>query len=366
MSANRSRLRGCLLGMAAGDAMGYPVNSKNWLQIQEDYGPHGLMGYDLCNGYAEVTSHTQLAMFTCNGLLLGLTRGLVFGKMAPYVKYVALAQREWAAGQRRYDQPQRTYCWAYRLNELRLRRCVDTRVLDTLNRGLLGSLEEPTNQFETPVGLSAAVAVAVFARPEWIGAAEADRLAAECVALTCGSPIAFLPAAFACHLVSLCLTDSTTPLETLVEQSICALEQQFGKQFSETHSVVLKLRGAAELAQSRNVSPVSAMEHLCDNTGLGAVAGAVYSCLLCQESFDDAMVVAVNHSGPSSAVGMLAGAILGARNAEGFMPDFYLDGLEIAPLLAEMAEDLVDGCPMEQGNRLFDGDWDRKYLHGEY
>ena len=31
----------------------------------------------------------------------------------------------------------------------------------------------------------------------------------------------------------------------------------------------------------------------------------------------------------------------------------------------ELADDLVQGCPMEMGSRLFDDDWDRKYLHGE-
>ena len=55
--------------------MGYSVDTKTWPQIQADYGPNGLLGYDLVNGYADVTSHTQLAVFTCNGLRLGLPRG---------------------------------------------------------------------------------------------------------------------------------------------------------------------------------------------------------------------------------------------------------------------------------------------------
>ena len=92
MISKRDAYRGCLLGLAIGDAMGYPVDTKTWQQIQEDYGPYGLMGYDLRNGYAEVSSHTQIAAFSCNGLLLGLTRGQVYGKMAPFVRYAALAQ----------------------------------------------------------------------------------------------------------------------------------------------------------------------------------------------------------------------------------------------------------------------------------
>ena len=30
-----------------------------------------------------------------------------------------------------------------------------------------------------------------------------------------------------------------------------------------------------------------------------------------------------------------------------------------------LADYRAQGCPMVRGNKLFDGDWDRKYLHGE-
>ena len=58
MVSRRSSYRGCLLGLAVGDAMGYTIDTKSWAEIQEDYGPNGLLGYDLVNGYAEVSSHT--------------------------------------------------------------------------------------------------------------------------------------------------------------------------------------------------------------------------------------------------------------------------------------------------------------------
>ena len=134
MISKQDAYRGCLLGLAIGDAMGYPVDTKTWQQIQEDYGPYGLMGYDLRNGYAEISSHTQLAAFSCNGMLLGMTRGQVYGKMAPFVRYVHLAQQEWAVGQRRYDQPGRNHFWVFRVSEMRHRHCTDTRMVETLNR----------------------------------------------------------------------------------------------------------------------------------------------------------------------------------------------------------------------------------------
>ena len=111
MAAEQTSYRGCLLGMAVGDAMGYTVDNRSWQEIQEDYGPNGLLGYDLVNGYADVTSYTQLAAFTGNGLLLGLTRGQMLGKMAPFVKYIEVSCREWAASQRPYGRPEKSFCW---------------------------------------------------------------------------------------------------------------------------------------------------------------------------------------------------------------------------------------------------------------
>jgi ADP-ribosylglycohydrolase len=84
-----SAYQGCLLGLAVGDAMGYTVDKKTWDEICEDYGPNGLLGYDLVNGSADITSYTQLAAFLCNGLLLGAIRG----DPEKYSRYMALGLR---------------------------------------------------------------------------------------------------------------------------------------------------------------------------------------------------------------------------------------------------------------------------------
>ena len=56
MPDKASVLQGCLLGLAVGDAMGYTVDNKTLDEIREDYGPNGLLGYDLVNGFADITS----------------------------------------------------------------------------------------------------------------------------------------------------------------------------------------------------------------------------------------------------------------------------------------------------------------------
>ena len=364
MVMRRSIYRGCLLGMAIGDAMGYPVDTKDISQIRTDYGPNGLLGYDLVNGYADITSHTQLAAFSANGLLLGLTRGQVYGRMGPYVRYAHVAQKEWAIGQRRYDQPSQNHCWTFLVPEFRRRHCTDTRMVETLNRERFGTMEAPVNSYDNPASITSAVAAALFCATVKLDQEEADRLGAESIALTYGSPLAFLPGAVIVHLITRSIRQSQTPLLTLVEEAMVALEDQFGTQYRQTAQVIALMKQAVALSKDFSILPADAMERLHCDSGAEVLAGALYAALIYEKDFDSAMIVAVNHSGRSAAVGAVAGAILGARVGEEALPDFYLEGLEILPVIRALADDLYQGCPMGQRGGLYDMDWDRKYLHG--
>ena len=364
LAAERSAYRGCLLGLAVGDAMGYTVDALSWPEIREDYGPNGLLGYDLVNGYAEITSYTQLAAFTCNGLLLGITRGQMKGRMLPYVRYIALSDREWCVSQRPWGRPEKTYCWRLHQPELCRRHCMDTRMMDTISRGTAGAPEEPVNHFQNCGSITTAAGVGLFFDPDRMAQEETDRLGAEAVALTHGSPLAFLTGALVAHIISRVLRDRKMPLETLYRSACEALEQQFGHQYSHTYEITSTLRTAIRMAGEPDIKPQEAMERLRCTNAAQVLAGAGYATLVCREDFDNAMITAINHSGRAAAVGALAGAILGARLGEEALPDFYLDCLEPVDILRQLADDICQGCPMEKGSRLFDDDWHRKYLRG--
>lgn len=364
MADKQAAYRGCLLGLAVGDAMGYTVDGSSWAQIQADYGPNGLLGYDLVNGYADVTSYTQLAAFACNGLLLGLTRGQMKGTMAPFVRYIELALREWSRSQRYRVNPGRTYCWTSQIRELCARRCMDTMMLDTLSRERLGSLEEPCNRYNTPGGLTMAVSVGLFSDLGRVTSEEADRLGAEAVALTHGSANAFVTGAVVTHLIGSILRDPAEPLESKVQSAIDQIQEEFGREYPQTVEIWELLRLAMTLSHSEKVDQVAAMEQLRCQTCPEVLAGAVYACLVSGGDFDAAMITAVNHSGRSAAVGALTGAILGAMLGEEALPEFYLECLEPARVLGELVDDLIQGCPMDLGSCLFDDDWDQKYIQG--
>ncbi len=353
--------RGALLGMAVGDAMGYTVDSKSLTEICEDYGPNGLLGYDLVNGYADVTSYTQVAAFCANGLLLGMTRGQMQGRMAPLVRYIGLALREWSRTQH-YCAPERNFCWLTTVPELKRRHCLDTRMLDALNRPVQGTMEEPKNRSNHPGGITQAIPVALMCRQMGLSQEETDRLAAEAVALTHGDPEAFLSAAVLTHAISLMLQQPLLTPHELIRQTADAVQLQFGSQYPQTTHIWELLNMAESLAKSDKITQMEAMEQLRCVTAAEVLAGAAYACMTCHGDFDAAIITAVNHSGRSAAVGAVTGALLGVRLGEDALPEFYLECLEPTPLLRELADDLEQGCPMDRGGALFDGDWDRKYL----
>ena len=361
MDPRYSIYQGCLLGMAVGDAMGYTVDSRNLEQICLDYGPNGLLGYDLVNGRAEVTSYTQLAAFSANGILMGLTRNRLTGRDTPLVRYVGLAIREWSRSQTfRTGEP--NFCWLSSLPDLKRRRCMDTWMLSILEKPPLGTMEAPTNRSSHPAALTAVIPLAMLADATHLSQEEINHMGAQIVAMTHGNPEAFLSGAVLTHLLSRVLQEPSLPLELLIPDVCDALQLQFGRLYTQTATIRELLQLALMLAKDDSVSSMEAMEQLGCHSAAEVLAGAVYACVTCGEDFDTAIITAVNHSGRSAAVGAITGALLGARLGYEALPEFYLESLEPLHILLELANDLVVGCPMEIGSSLFDDDWDRKYL----
>jgi len=360
MTGKRDAIRGCLLGLSVGDAMGYTIDGRNLAEIRRDYGPNGLLGYDLVNGYADVTSYTQLAAFSANGLLMGLTRGQMQGRMAPLVRYIAVAIKEWSRSQH-YCPPERNLCWLSTVPELKRRHCMDNRMLDLLAKGSFGTPEEPVSRYNQPGSLTVAIPIALIdlsLSPE-----ERNRLGAEAIALTHGDPEAFLCGAVLVNVLRELLEQPDRDPEALIQDTRDAITLQFGREYGQLSKIWELLQLAMTLAHTQTIATADAMEQLGCRTCSEVLAGAAYACMTCHGDFDAAMITAVNHSGRSAAVGAVTGAVLGLVMGESALPEFYLESLEPTPYLMELAEDLVSGCPMDMGSNLFDDDWDRKYLH---
>jgi len=349
--------RGCLLGLAVGDAMGYSVDKLTWEDICTNYGPNGLLGYDLANGSADVTSYTQLAAFVCNGLLLGLTRG----KPMDYHRYVAMSLQEWAKSQQFLTNPEKTFCWVAQVPALRRRHCMDTRILDALNRETLGTPEKPVFVSTSPAVLTTGIAVGLCYDSKKMDPYQIGKLAAAASAYTHGDPEAFLSGAFLAYSIAGILQEPARPLPEHFTHAMDVLRDQFGSQYPAVETICQKLTRALSLTKDPDISPLAAMTLLECTTVTECLAGAVYASTVHSGNFDEAMIVSVNHSGRSAAVGAVTGAILGAKMGAEALPEFYLESLEAAPSLEELAKDIAIG---RQAMRIFDDDRAQEYVQG--
>lgn len=357
MEQKEMACRGCLLGMAVGDAMGYTVDKKSWAEICEDYGPNGLLGYDLVNGCAEITSYTQLTAFACNGLLLGAIRG----HTEKFSRYLALGLREWAKSQQFRGVAEKTFCWLAQVPNMRRRCCMDTRMLDALNRETLGTPEAPVLTSDAPGAITAPVAVGLLYDPQRMDYRSVGRLGAEAVAFLNGDPEAFLAGAAVAWILADILQEPEKPLPQVFRQAAEYLRADFGEAYPEAETVAVLIEKAVGLSKDPELTPLAAISMLGCETAAQCLAGAVYASVIHPANFDEGMIVAVNHSGRSAAVGALTGAILGAKLGVDALPEFYLESLEQVDVLGELAEDLSQGW---QVMRVFDDSWDHKYVQG--
>lgn len=357
MDRRQAACRGCLLGLAVGDAMGYTVDKKTWDEICRDYGPNGLLGYDLVNGSAEITSYTQMAAFVSNGLLLGIYRG----RPGRYNQYIAMSLREWAKSQQFRGATEKTYCWLAQVPQMRRRLCMDTRMLDALSRETLGTPEAPVLLSTTPGALTAAAAVGLMYDPEWMEYEQVGRLGAEAMAVTHGSPEAFLAGAVLAYGIAGVMAEPETPIIQHFLDAAERVEKQFAETWPETEEVTGLVRRAVTLTQDPELTPLASLSMLGCTTAAECLAGGVYAAAVHTANFDEGMITAVNHSGRSAAVGAVTGAILGAKLGAEALPEFYLESLEQVDVLSELADDISRG---RQVMRIFDDSWDLKYNQG--
>lgn len=349
--------RGCLLGLAVGDAMGFTIDAKSWEEICADYGPNGLLGYDLqAQEYAQVTSYTQIAAFLCNGLLLGVTRG-----RTNHLAYGKQALQEWTRSQQFYRDPEQSFCWLAKLPQFRHRNCMDPRMLDMLRLSVLGNIQLPKNNSNTPGAITAAVAAGMFYKPERLAPEQVGLLAESLILLTHGNPEAFLSGVVLAYTVAGILQEPGLPLVEQFQQAIAVMDGQFRSRYGQAEELAMQLRRAIALAGAGTVTPQEGMEQLACLDAPGCLAGAMFACLTNPRDFDAAIITAVNHSGMSAAVGAIAGAILGAYLTEDSLPEFYLESLECADALRILAEDMASGTP---AMGVFDDSWDHKYAQG--
>ena len=375
------RIRGCMVGGAVGDALGYTVEFKSWTQIRNKYGPEGIRAYELGpGGVALISDDTQMSLFTAAGILLGMTRGAMRGIMGRIDTYCHWTYLDWLHTQewKSRKEDARTDSWLMDVPELYSLRAPGNTCLSAL-RSLEGG-GRPDNDSCGCGGVmrTAPMALLTYVHEYALGnTLYCDMCAAEAARLTHKHPLGFIPSAVLNHLLTEILkTDDnrTTDLQTLVERSLEALpgivsEEDGGKTYGELwpkyidtqKALILK---AMDLAHRDTPDP-QAIESIGGGwTGHEALAIAIYSAVKHQDSFEEAVISAVNHSGDSDSTGAVCGNIIGCLLGREAIPAKFTDRLELKDVLEEMAHDLWTGCIISEYDPIDTPEkkrWEQKY-----
>jgi ADP-ribosylglycohydrolase len=337
----RSRVRGTLLGVAVGDALGGPADPLSLEEIRATYGPEGLL--DLAFGHGRrgtVTHHTQLTLFSVDGLIRAQVRRDTGAWHPPtdlhraYRRWAA-TQRDWGPDERRKDDG-----WLAREEWLYARRDPSRALLVGFGDEAMGTLESPKNPGELgpeAVARSAPFGLLVGWEPQLVA-----QLAVECAAQSHGHPLAYLSAgAYAVIVHALARGES---LDAAVQRALALLAARPGHQ-----PVSDALQHALGAVRQGIPGPTRVEELAGDGTADGLLAASVY-CALVGEDVRHGLCLAVNQGGPSAAAGALTGGLLGALHGETALPPAWVAELEGRPTVLELADDFA--MEMTQGPAL--------------
>lgn len=364
------QIRGSLIAGAAGDALGYEVEFVTGDWILNQFGQGGIRSYVKHDGLARISDDTQMTMYTAVGLLYGLSQKLHRGTAIPMENAIYLAYLDWLETQGGGKNKYRV-SWLNNIGDLYSRRAPGNTCLSALRSGEKGSVAEPINHSKGCGGVMRVAPIGLFFRND--GAGETDRirqimsLGAEAAAITHGHPLGYISAAALVHIVN------------RIVWSGCKYGNQPGDILAECKELLTELYGdtgyagrmndlldqAAMLAG--NDKPDMENIHAIGGGWVGeeALAIAVYCWLRYPDEFDRALIASVNHSGDSDSTGAILGNILGAQVGYQAIGDKWKKDLEFHNLLLELADDLHNGCALDnggEGNPL----WLDKYVHHSY
>ena len=364
---DRNRIRGCLLGGAIGDALGYPVEFLSRAAICSRFGADGIRDYALRDGVAQISDDTQMTLFTANGLLFGKTRAMTRGISAPCQDYIFCSYQDWLKTQRStYPADRDGRCsWLLNLPELYSRRAPGNTCLSAIGGGRPGSTGHAVNDSKGCGGVMRVAPVGAYFEPDaGFGRTEIVLLGAEAAALTHGHPLGYIPAAGLSFLINSVLYDGDDDLARIVERSTDSTNRIFRtKPHIDEYTRLLHRAVALAGADCSDAEAIAGL-------GEGWVAEetlaiAVFCALRHRDSFANAVVAAVNHDGDSDSTGAVCGNILGAWLGEDRLPEKYLHDLELRDTITEIADDLTDDCPISEWN-CNDPVWEHKYIFCDY
>lgn len=349
MNMLQDRIRGSLIGGAIGDALGYPVEFiYSFAGIQARYGERGIsrldtkqfwLDDDVQSGKAVVSDDTQMTLFTANGLLNAKRQkiGMKYG--------ICLAYIEWYLTQIGKKSGKYKDCWISGIPELNHRRAPGNTCMTSLNDIYRG--KDPINNSKGCGGVMRIAPIPLYAVVDGrMDILDADRLSGDAAEITHQHPLGFIPAALLSHVIyHIALNERPTrhALEDYIRDGIKAMEALYPQHPADVEYMGELCEKAITLANNASADLENINTLGGGWTGEEALAIALYCSIRHFDSFEEAMIAAVNHGGDSDSTGAVTGNILGAALGYEAIPQFFKGDLELLDVILHMADDLYRG-----------------------
>ncbi len=364
------KVRGCLIGGAAGDALGYPVEFMGEEQLLKRFGEDGITEYSLDSKTrkALISDDTQMTLFTATGLLYGETRNRPRGTgAAPYV-YIARHYEDWLKTQevpfakRKAEldalppEDRRSHSWLADEPRLYNRRAPGTTCVSAL-RSQIGKtpcdpIRHPLNDSKGCGGIMRIAPAGFLYTLPGRDMTLVDGEAANIAALTHGHSLGYMSAAVLAHIVNRLVYPhgelGPKSLEGIVLEARDTVADMFADD-GHVGELVSTINLAVRLANSWDNERDCIRE-----LGEGWVAEetlaiAIFCALRHQDDFSGGIVAAVNHSGDSDSTGAVTGNILGALLGYEAIDAKWKKDLELSDIILKIADDFchgrqLDGC----------------------
>ena len=334
----QDRIRGSLIGGAAGDALGYPLEFVNGLRILSQYGEDGLAYYILSNnGKALISDDTQMTLFTACGILNSASTGL------PTLDTITYAYVEWYYTQtdgKRHKGFKN--CWVGDIPEMNARRAPGKTCMGALQSISHG--REWVNDSKGCGGVMRIAPIPLYGAVDNHWSVEAtDKLAADASEITHQHRMGYIPSAFIAHVIYR-LVQTDNPTKQNLEDIIGEATEAISKMYGDCEPLLSLIRRAVALS-NLPVSKEEAYEHY---LGEGWVAEetaaiAIYCSLKHFDDFGKALSAAVSHGGDSDSTGAVTGNILGAAIGYDAIPAKFKANLELHDVILHVADDLYRG-----------------------
>ncbi len=337
----QSRYRGCLLGGAVGDALGYPVEFMKEKTLWAKYGPGGIQTLSQAGTPAVISDDTQMTLFAANAIVYAKKQG------ADTREALWLAYREWLGTQgdeSRMDDPAHPKMWIYQDKRLHARRAPGNSCLNAIRQSKDGgTVQEPVNNSK---GCGSVMRAAPFGlavhydpiRPNEDGFIIVYRIAACDAALTHGHKLAWTSSSMLAQIIYY-IVQKYPERGYGLEQVIPHVNVPGGDE-----TAYKLLMRAVKLARDPAVSDLDGIHALGEGwVAEEALAIAVFCAVRYQNDFAAGVRAAVNHQGDSDSTGAICGNILGAwLGEETVKAAFDLQNLELRDLIETVADQLFD------------------------